>query len=96
MRVYAARADANQREIVEALRGVGATVQHLHTVGRGCPDLVVGFRGRNYLLELKSKRGRLTDAGRAWHERWRGQVVVVRGVDEALRAIGAISGGEFE
>lgn len=33
-----ARVDANQSEVVAALRAVGATVQHLHMVGGGCPD----------------------------------------------------------
>lgn len=44
----AKRTDGNQAEIVRALRSAGATVQTLHTVGKGCPDLVVGFRGNNY------------------------------------------------
>ncbi len=90
----AARIDANQREIIRALRAVGATVEPLHFVGRGFPDILVGFRGRNYLIEIKdgtkppSKR-RLTKDERAWHERWRGQVAVAESVDDALRIIGA-------
>ena len=43
--------DANQPEIVAALRAAGATVQHLHEVGQGCPDILAGFRGRNYLID---------------------------------------------
>lgn len=43
--------DANQPEIVAALHAVGATVQHLHEVGHGCPDILVGFRGKNYLID---------------------------------------------
>lgn len=38
----AAKVDKNQPEIVEALRAEGAVVQHLHAVGVGCPDLLVG------------------------------------------------------
>jgi DNA-binding NarL/FixJ family response regulator len=38
----AAKVDANQTEITAALRQMGATVQHIHTVGKGCPDLLVG------------------------------------------------------
>ena len=49
----AARADSNQAEIVDALRKVGASVQPIHTVGGGVPDLLVGFRGQNYLFEVK-------------------------------------------
>lgn len=33
-----ARVDANQSEVVAAFRAAGATVQHLHMVGGGCPD----------------------------------------------------------
>jgi hypothetical protein len=67
-------------------------VQPLHTVGRGVPDLLVGFRGQNFLLELKdgSKRPserKLTDDQQEWHQQWRGQVAVVESVDEALRLI---------
>ena len=85
------RVDLNQPAVVAALRKAGATVQHLHTVGRGCPDIVVGFRGVNYMLEIKSDAGRLTAFEAAWLENWRGSAAVVYTVDDALRAIGAIS-----
>lgn len=90
----AAAVDANQSEIVAALRGVGATVQPLHTVGKGCPDLAVGWRGQNYFLEVKD--GKKPPSARTlkpdqveWHGGWKGQVAVVKSVDEALSAIGA-------
>lgn len=89
------RVDANQPEIVKALRGVGASVLHLHTVGKGCPDILIGFRGQNIAAEIKdgskppSKR-RLTPDEQEWHEAWRGQVAIIETVDDALRLIGAI------
>ena len=88
-----AKADRNQREIMEALRQVGATVVSLHRVGQGVPDLLVGFRGQNYLIEVKNPQGRgrrLTEAEARFMETWRGQVAVVASVEEALRVIGAI------
>ena len=84
----AARSDANQREIVEALRRVGATVEVLSDVGRGVPDLLVGWRSVNYLLEVKASKGALTETQTIWHTLWSGQVSVVRTVDEAFDAIG--------
>ena len=87
---YAAKADRNQPYIVRALREMGASVQHLHTVGRGCPDLLVGFRGRNYLLEVKTPSGELTEAEGAFIDTWRGQVDVVRDADEALAVVGVL------
>lgn len=85
----AARVDANQKAIVRALRQAGATVQHLHTIGQGCPDLLVGFREDTFLLEVKTKRGKLTSDEADWHLMWRGSVVwIVRCVEDALAAIG--------
>ena len=89
-----ARVDDNQTAIVAALRQVGATVQILSAVGRGCPDLLAGFRGVNTLLEVKDaakppSARTLTPDEREWHDQWRGQVCVVQTADEALAAIGA-------
>ncbi len=88
-----ARVDANQARIVEVLRQVGATVQHLHTVGTGCPDILVGWQDNNYLMEIKdgrkppSKR-RLTDDEIKWHDTWGGQVAIVHNETEALSVLG--------
>jgi len=84
----AARVDQNQASIVKALRVAGATVQHLHKVGEGCPDLLVGFKCENYLMECKLVDTSLNDKQIKWHCEWRGHVFVVRSVDEALDAIG--------
>ena len=96
----AARIDANQPEIVRVLREAGATVQPLHTVGKGCPDLVVGYNGQNYLLEIKdptavNKAGKFRPSHRDrdhadWHVNWRGQVQIVWSAVEALQAIGVL------
>lgn len=87
-----AKVDANQREITLALRAIGASVQPIHTLGRGVPDLLVGHCGRNVLLEIKP--GELPPSARAltadelrWHDEWRGQVAVVLTVDDALRVV---------
>lgn len=91
----AAKVDRNQPEIIRCLRRAGAEVEPLHAVGKGCPDLLVGFRGMNYLLEVKdgekppSKRT-LTPDQIVWHEKWRGQKEVVKNVEEALKAIKAL------
>ena len=89
------RIDANQPEIVKALRAVGASVQSLAEVGRGVPDLLVGYRGKQHLLEVKDgskppSARRLTEDEQNWHDAWRGKVWVVKTVDEALEAIGAV------
>jgi Holliday junction resolvase len=89
----AAKIDRNQPELVKALRMVGATVQSLASVGEGCPDLLVGFGGINYVLEVKdylqppSKR-KLTTDEHQWHLRWNGQKAVVETWDDVKEALG--------
>lgn len=92
----AAKVDENQGAVVAALRKAGASVLFLHTLGRGAPDLAVGFRGVNYFLEVKDgakslSRRALTDDEEVWHRGWRGQVSIVETVEQALWAIGAIT-----
>jgi len=84
------KTDANQKDIVFALRQVGATVHDLSGAGAGCPDLLVGKNGVTYLLEIKNPdtKGKLNTLQEKWHAEWRGQVAVVRTVEEALEVIG--------
>lgn len=93
----AARTDDNHEAIVAALREVGAFVQSLAMVGKGCPDVLVSYRRQAFLLEIKDgektpSRIRLTPDEEAWHLAWTGPpVAVVRSPFEALVAIGAIN-----
>lgn len=83
----ARKRDANEPEIVRALQAIGATVERLDVI-----DLLVGYRGRNYLLEVKDP-ARLRDhkAHRerqiAWRLAWKGEAVEVTTAGEAIRAI---------
>jgi hypothetical protein len=84
------RLDANQAEIIDAVRRVGADVCSLARVGDGMADLLICFRRQLTLLEVKRPRGgRLTPAQRTRHARW--PIHVVTTVDQALRAIGALA-----
>ncbi len=88
----AAKVDDNQAEIVQALRQMGCTVQPLHDVGSGCPDLLVGLAGRNILLEVKDgnkppSARKLTMDQVIWHDEWRGQVQIVKSVEHAIRIV---------
>ncbi len=85
--------DANHKEIVEVLEKAGCSVLSLADQGGGCPDIVVGHHGRNFLLEIKNPKtayGRkgLNPNQKKWAGTWNGVVVVVRSPIEALRAIG--------
>ena len=91
--LHAGRVDANQAAIVKALRQVGATVQSLADVGGGVPDLLVGYRYRNFLLEVKDgnkppSRQKLRETQKRWHALWKGDVSVVTTANEALEVLG--------
>jgi hypothetical protein len=96
-----AKVDGNQSAIVAALRGYGCSVQHLHAVGQGCPDLLIGSpRGgkrRIGLVEVKdgdkvpSARKLTDDQVEFWHE-WEGcPMALVTDVDSALRFARALA-----
>lgn len=89
------RVDQNQKSIVAALRAAGASVEHLHAIGRGCPDILVGWRNQCFLFEIKNpaqkpSARKLTPDEARWHAEWRGQLAIVETAEEALLTIGAI------
>lgn len=89
----AARVDDNQEEIVRALRAVGVWVCVTSSMGAGFPDLLVWFRGRFVLMEVKDptkpKADRqLTPAQKAFHARCPGPVHVVESAADAFRVLG--------
>lgn len=89
----AAKIDANQNEIVNALRKAGCSVQILSSVGKGCPDLLVARAGINYLLELKDGKKpksaqKLTPDQVVWHGKWESCVHVVNSIESAFEAVG--------
>jgi hypothetical protein len=88
----AAKVDANQGRIVEALRHSGCWVWSLAGAGNGCPDLLV-WRDGYHLLEVKDgsrppSERRLTPAEERFHAQCPGPVYVVNSVAEALQAVG--------
>lgn len=85
------RADHNQQAIIVALRSVGAQVQSLSSVGHGCPDLLVFFRKKLFLLEVKNQAGRgivYTPEQLKWRAQFQGASQTVCDAREALAAIG--------
>lgn len=88
----AARVDANQEQIVKALRKAGATVLITSQL-KNCFDILVGYKGINYIMEIKdenqppSKR-RLTEGEQGFKDKWKGgEYYIVINIDEALNTI---------
>jgi hypothetical protein len=85
---YAARVDANQDQIVVALRAAGAYVWII-----GLPvDLLVGYKGHTFLVEIKTNaKKRLTALQRDFFKSWGGGTLArVDSPDAALRMIGVL------
>lgn len=89
-----AKVDRNQKEIVDALRNCdGVSVAIASAMGKGFPDLIVGYNGINYLIEIKdgmkpSSGQRLTSDQIKFINGWHGQYNVVNSVSAAKSAIG--------
>jgi hypothetical protein len=85
------RVDANQAEIVHALQAMdckGISVADTHEIGKGFPDIVVGYKGLSYMFEIKLPGEKLTPRERIFHNYWTGHIRVVYCVDDVLRTVG--------
>jgi hypothetical protein len=79
---------------MDALRKAGAEVTSLHQVGGGVPDLLVSYRNKWHVIEVKDgskppSARMLTDDQRKWMIKQRASVWVVTSPEEALSAVGA-------
>lgn len=81
---YAASVDLNQQEIIDALKKIGCDVLDI-----GMPvDLLVGYRARNFLLEVKRPGEKpRTDTQKTFLADWKGQVRVVETAEEAITLV---------
>ena len=86
---YAARVDANQTQIVSALRAAGAYVWII-----GLPvDLLVGYKNHTFLVEIKDgAKKKLTKLQEDFFKNWTGGTLVrIDNAEAALRMIGVIN-----
>ena len=96
---FARHKDGNHKQVVDAFRACGASVEAIESGKAGCPDLLVGMFGVTELVEVKDgaareKRQReLRDTQVAWHRSWRGKPVkVITSVDDALALVAVMRG----
>jgi hypothetical protein len=85
----AARVDANQAQIVSALRAAGAYVWII-----GLPvDLLVGYKRHTFLVEIKDgPKKRLTALQEDFFKNWSGSTLArIDGPEAALRMIGVVN-----
>ena len=84
----AGRRDANEQDIIKAMRAEGAYVKVIND--EGLFDLLVSHRGETMLIEVKDgakppSARRLTDAEQKFHDEWPGSdLYIVNSVEEAI------------
>ena len=89
---YSARADANQPEIVKQLRKLGMSVQC------NMDDILVGWQGKNYWIEIKDpektlnkdgsyKSTSLKDSQKKLLAEWKGQYHVCHSLEQILEVM---------
>jgi hypothetical protein len=87
----AARQDGNQPRLRSRFEGLGGSWLPIPAVTGGEPDALLGWRGKNQLVELKDPgappcRRRLRAKQREWHASWRGDPpAVVETLQDILR-----------
>lgn len=84
-----AKIDANQTEIVEALRKVGAKVRSVAQI-KNAFDILVFYRGQTFIVEIKKPKAKLTEGEEQFKEMVESVGVkywIIRTVDEALEMI---------
>jgi len=82
-----AKVDANQKEIVHAVSALdGVTVE---VIGKPL-DLVIGYEGRTYIVEIKNPDGKdkLEPDQETFFKTWTGHAAVARTAADCLRIIG--------
>ena len=89
----AKKIDANQNEVVKKLRSIpNVSVAITSALGNGFPDLVVGYNGVNYLIELKdgnktASQRKLTPDEVKFQSEWKGNYHVCNNADEIIQII---------
>ena len=86
---HAKRRDKTEPDVIKALEQVGAQVWRLDTP---C-DLLVCFRRRWYLVEVKSSGGKLTEIQQELINKADAPVLVVQSGEDALKQISQDYGG---
>jgi hypothetical protein len=82
--------DANHDTIVLRYQALYCSVVDLHTLGLGCPDILVGCAGRSELVEIKDEdeEGTLNASQQRFVRDWRGnKVIIVRNYDDVSKHV---------
>lgn len=88
------RTDVNHKTIINAFKKLGFSVKDLSAVGEGFPDLLIALRGNNYLIEVKSEKGKLNDRQKKFIDTWNSPVYVIHSTDEVIEFYNQMTANE--
>lgn len=85
------KVDLNHAQIVTDLRnkkcGIILSVLDTHALGKDAPDIIVGVFNRNYLVEIKSEKGKPTVGQLKFASNWNGAYYFAKSASEILKQI---------
>lgn len=87
-----ARIDSNQNEIVNAFRKMGASVLITSQL-KNCFDLLVGYKGVNYIVEVKDgkkppSQRKLTKGEQKFKDTWQGgEYYIIESIDDVINLL---------
>ena len=85
--MFKKKVDSNQAQIIADLKKIGVSVLNLSRVGGGCPDILVGWQGKNILIEIKTAKGDLNDLQIEFFKEWKGPKFVCKSINEIIEII---------
>jgi Holliday junction resolvase len=89
MTYYAKRVDSNQKDIVQAFKELGCSVLDLSRVGQGCPDLLIGYKNKCAMVEIKSSnKAHFTEPQLKFIKNWKGSSITrIDSVEGVIRLV---------
>jgi hypothetical protein len=86
------RVDGNHTDIMTTFRALGCSVQSIASVGKGCPDLLVGRDGWTVPVEVKDgakppSARKLTDDEEIWRANWQGSYALIENAEQAHQLV---------
>lgn len=87
----AAKVDVNHGETKTAFKRLGFTVLDLARVGSGCPDLLIARAHKTALVEVKHKRGKLSEGQKRFRDSWNGLVFECRSLADVIEIAGHLA-----
>jgi hypothetical protein len=86
------RVDGNHADIMTTFRALGCSVQSVASVGKGCPDLLVGKDGWTVPVEVKDgskppSARKLTSDEEIWRANWKGSYALIESPEQAHQLV---------